>query len=108
VRFAKTVDPVVNSVRQQVFWAFRIQMTGQVLTRFLFALTTGLCASSFAAAPQDRPLPQDGSPYYLQSSSSSGGQISMCRGSARVFKTSISCIVRFAADWPDDGQAVGD
>jgi prepilin-type N-terminal cleavage/methylation domain-containing protein len=61
-----------------------------------------------AVPPQDRPLPQNCSPYNLQSFSASGCQVSMCDGSVRTVTTSISSTVWFAAIWPDDGQPLGD
>jgi prepilin-type N-terminal cleavage/methylation domain-containing protein len=61
-----------------------------------------------AAPPQNRPLPQNCSPYNLQAFSDSGCQVSLCDGSVRSVKTSISSTVWFAAIWPDDGNVLGD
>jgi prepilin-type N-terminal cleavage/methylation domain-containing protein len=58
------------------------------------------------APPQDRPLVENCSPYNIQAFSATGCQISMCDGSVRSVKTSISSTVWFAAVWPDDGQVL--
>jgi prepilin-type N-terminal cleavage/methylation domain-containing protein len=61
-----------------------------------------------AVPPQDRPLPENCSPYNLQAFTAAGCQVSMCDGSVRTVTTSISPTVWFAAIWPDDGQPLGD
>jgi prepilin-type N-terminal cleavage/methylation domain-containing protein len=59
-----------------------------------------------AVPPQNKPTIANCSPYNLQSFSTSGCQISMCDGSVRTVRTSISSTVWFAAIWPDDGQVL--
>jgi prepilin-type N-terminal cleavage/methylation domain-containing protein len=61
-----------------------------------------------AAPPQNQPTVANCSPYNLQAFSAGGCQVSMCDGSVRSVKTSISSTVWFAAIWPDDGQVLGD
>src|SRR5262249_46917442 len=60
-----------------------------------------------AVPPQMKPLVANCSPYNLQAFSESGCQVSMCDGSVRTVRTSISSTVWFAAIWPDDGQVLG-
>jgi prepilin-type N-terminal cleavage/methylation domain-containing protein len=60
-----------------------------------------------AVPPQNRPTVANCSPYNLQSFTDSGCQVSMCDGSVRSVRTSISSTVWFAAIWPDDGQILG-
>ncbi len=61
-----------------------------------------------AAPPQNMPLVANCSPYNLQSFSASGCQISMCDGSVRNVRTSVSSTTWFAVIWPDDGLSIGD
>jgi prepilin-type N-terminal cleavage/methylation domain-containing protein len=58
--------------------------------------------------PQNRPTVANCSPYNLQAFSESGCQVSMCDGSVRSVRSSISSTTWFAAVWPDDGQVLGD
>lgn len=58
--------------------------------------------------PQNRPLVSNCSPYNLQSFTDGGCQISLCDGSVRNVKSSISSTIWFAAIWPEDGKALGD
>jgi prepilin-type N-terminal cleavage/methylation domain-containing protein len=59
-----------------------------------------------SAPPQNKPSIANCSPYNLQAFTAAGCQISMCDGSVRSVKTSISSTVWFAVCWPDDGQPV--
>jgi prepilin-type N-terminal cleavage/methylation domain-containing protein len=61
-----------------------------------------------AVPPQNKPTVANCSPYNLQAFSDGGCQVSMCDGSVRTVRTSISSTVWFAAIWPDDGQVLGD
>jgi prepilin-type N-terminal cleavage/methylation domain-containing protein len=61
-----------------------------------------------AVPPQNQPTVANCSPYNMQAFSASGCQVSMCDGSVRTVKTSISSTTWFAAIWPDDGQVLGD
>jgi prepilin-type N-terminal cleavage/methylation domain-containing protein len=58
--------------------------------------------------PQSVPTVANCSPYNLQAFSQSGCQVSMCDGSVRTVKPSVSSAVWFAVCWPDDGQTIGD
>jgi prepilin-type N-terminal cleavage/methylation domain-containing protein len=57
-----------------------------------------------AVPPQMMPTVANCSPYNLQAFSVSGCQVSMCDGSVRSVKSSISSTIWFAAIWPDDGN----
>ena len=61
-----------------------------------------------AVPPQNMPTVANCSPYNLQAFTDGGCQVSMCDGSVRTVRTSISSTVWFAAIWPDDGQVLGD
>jgi prepilin-type N-terminal cleavage/methylation domain-containing protein len=59
-----------------------------------------------SAPPQNRPSVANCSPYNLQAFTAAGCQISMCDGSVRSVRTSISSTIWFAICWPDDGLPV--
>jgi prepilin-type N-terminal cleavage/methylation domain-containing protein len=70
--------------------------------------TTNNISTPFTTVPpQNQPSVANCSPYNLQAFTYAGCQISMCDGSVRNLKTSISSTVWYAICWPNDGIAVG-
>ncbi len=61
-----------------------------------------------ATPPQNKPTVANCSPYNIQALSQAGCQVSMCDGSVRNVRTSISSTTWYAAIWPDDGIPLGD